>query len=196
MKTILEKDEVISTKSNSTKSKHSGFSLIEVMISALILSTAILGIAGLQIIGMRGTEQSLMKQQAMGIVQNMIERMRSNQAGVIAGNYVLDSSAFNCGQALPNCSGAICSPDQIAIVDQLNLVCGVHAGGGAHTGGVKVTSATDNAMLVNGTLDIACINCAVGDISITIGWTEREIGQEESPLADSLMINTRVVSQP
>lgn len=200
MKTIFKKNNALLSKTKDMKTScQSGYSLIEVMIAAFILSFAILGIASLQMIGLKGTQQSLMKQQAMGIVQNMIERMRANQAGVIAGNYVLDSDSLNCTTtALPDCSAADCNPAQIALADQLNLVCGYGAAPGV-TGGVKITNATDNAILVNGTLDVTCnggagINCSQGDVTITVGWDEREFGKEGPSAPDSLSIDTRIAA--
>lgn len=172
-----------------------GYNLIEVMVAAMILSTAILGIAGLQMIGMKGTQQSLMKQQAMGVVQNMIERMRSNQVGVTNGFYEFTSDSVDCGQALPNCTLG-CSSAQVALVDRLNLVCGTQFGGSVKTGGVRVTSSDDNASLVNGSLDVVCVDCALGDLTITVGWTEREFGEETGGVNETLVINTRVVTKP
>lgn len=195
MNTLLVKNNQIHRLSP-LKSRQRGYNLIEVMVAALILSTALLGIAGLQMIGTKGTQQSLMKQQAMGVVQTIIERMRANQAGVIAGDYALSSTGFNCGQALPNCSTMDCTSAQIALVDKLNVVCGVQAGGGPKTGGVKTASASDNAILVNGKLDIVCRDCTLGDVTVTVGWKEREFGQEAASPDETLIINTRVVTTP
>lgn len=169
-----------------------GYSLIEVMIAAFLLSFSILGVASLQMIGMKGTQQSMMKQQAMSVVHNMIERMRANQAGVIAGDYVLDSSTFDCTQTLPNCSTTNCTSSQIATLDKINIVCGY--GSSPSTGAVKVTSATDNAILVNGTLQVTCVDCSKGDVSLSVGWVEREFGKEEVNVPQSLTLNTRVAA--
>lgn len=191
MKALLVKNQMLKAKTRMRRQL--GYNLVEVMVAALILSTAILGIAGLQMVGMKGTHQSLMKQQAMGVVQNMIERMRANQAGVVAGNYTLDSTGFDCGQTLPNCSIANCNPAQIALMDQLNLVCGKYPGGGPNTGGVKITDATDNPILADGKLNITCRNCVVGDVTITIGWKEMAIA-DETTIADSLSLDTRIAA--
>ena len=176
------------------KKNQKGYSLIEVMIAAFLLSFAILGIASLQIMGMKGTQQSLMKQQAMGVVNNMIERMRANHAGVVAGNYVMDSRTFDCSQTLPSCSTTNCNPAQIALLDKLNIVCGY--GTSPSTGAVKVINASDNAILVDGTFDVVCAgaDCSVGDVSLTVGWTEREFGKEEAGSAESLSLSTRIAA--
>jgi type IV pilus assembly protein PilV len=114
--------------------KQSGFSLIEVMVAALILSTAILGMAGLQMMGMKGTQQSFMKSQAMNIAYNMIELMRANSDGVLASNYVFTSSGIACSTALPACTSN-CSPADVALADKINIVCGYKSSGFPATGG-------------------------------------------------------------
>ena len=184
------------------RKKQTGFSLIEVMVAALILSTAILGVAGLQIVAMKGTQQSYMKQQAMGVVHNMIERMRANRSAVIAKDYLVDSDILDCTTALPNCSTADCTPQKIAEMDHLNLICGAQIGGGNFTNSVKVTNASDNAILTGGTLKVECApvnlaegilaDCASGDVNIMVGWTERQLGDESPPVPDSLKIQTRI----
>lgn len=188
-------------KKNQLLNKQSGFSLIEVMISAVLLSVSILGLLGMQLVSMKGTQESYMKQQAMGIVQNLTERMRANKSAVLAKNYLVDSS-FSCGTALPNCSTSSCNNAQIATMDLLNIVCGSQIGGGAFTGGVKVTNSTDNSVLSEGSVDISCApvnlaagikaDCATGDVVIKVGWTERAVDQHQVVEADSLEVQTRI----
>ena len=171
----LHQTNIVGVRAKS-QSYQSGYSLIEVMIAAFLLSFAILGIAGLQMIGMKGTHQSLMKQQAMGLVQNITERIRSNSANLSA--YEFDSATFNCGSALPDCSTVNCSATQIATVDINNLVCGY--GATSKTSALKASSASDDVILTNGSLKVECVpagNCLSRDIRVTVGWTEREIGQ-------------------
>ncbi len=179
---------------SSQKRRQSGFSLIEVMVAALILSTAILGVAGLQMLGMKGTQQSFMKTQAMGMIHSMTERMRANQMGVVAGNYTLNSAIFHCPTeeaAMPNCSGGDCSSAQIATIDKVAIVCGYSTALGVRTGGVKTTSTNDNVTLANGTMTVACVDCPLGDIRIQIAWDKRAF-DEEAPVPDTIIINTRI----
>lgn len=171
-----------------------GFSLIEVMVAALILSTAILGVAGLQMLGMKGTQQSFMKSQAMGIVQSLTERMRANQAGVIDGDYTLDSTTFDCTATMPSCNTANCDKTQMALYDQFNLVCGYKVGSNPRTGGVKAMSASDNVSIANGTLKVTCNDCAKGDVKITVAWDERAF-DEEATAPDQIIIDTRIGAQ-
>ena len=187
---------------NCFRKKQIGFSLIEVMVSALILSTAILGVLGLQTIGMKGTQQSYMKQQASTAVHNLLERMRANREAVIAKSYLVDSAAFDCTTALPSCLATNCTSQKIAELDYLNLICGAQIGGGNFTNGIKTTTASDNAILTSGTLKVECApqnlgegilaDCASADVNITVGWSERPFGKESTPVSKSLKIQTRI----
>ncbi len=178
--------------------KQSGFSLIEVMIAALVLSIGILGVASLQIIGMKGTQQSHMKQQAVGIIYALTERMRSNRQGVIAGGYLLDSDhPVNCNVE-PNCTTADCSTSDIATFDLHNIVCGYKSGGASYrTGGIVAANVNDIVILSDGDLEVNYPNgAASGDVRIKVQWRERRFGQEHSEEElekSSLVINTRIL---
>ncbi len=210
MKNVSKKLMTISPSfskgSSSSVRKQNGFSLIEVMIAAMILSTALLGISGLQIISMKGTQQSLMKQHAMNVVHNTIERMRANPLGVIAEKYTVDDSAsFSCSTSVPGCRSTNCSAEVIAKKDMLNIICGKYfdtLSNDRFTNGVKTTNDNDKAILSNGTLTIACATanalegikakCASSDVVITVGWIERAFDKETTPVADSIRIQTRI----
>ena len=172
------------------------------MIVALILSIGILGVAGLQIVGMKGTHQSYMKQQAAGIINTLTERMRSNKQGVIGGRYLLDNDVnpVDCSAAALDCTTSSCTATNIASLDLHNIVCGYQAGSTTHkTGGVKASSANDIAILTDGDLDISYPNGpATGDVRIEVQWSERKFGQEQDTVEgviekDSLVINTRIL---
>ena len=182
-------------QNNTSLKKQAGFSLIEIIVAALILSTSILGVAGLQIIGMKGTQQSTMKTQAMGVVQNLTERMRANHKGVIAGRYSLnDSALLKCATKAPNCT-VNCDAKKIAKKDLHNVVCGY--GNTPKTAGVKVTKADDIGILINGTLKVACLagDCSKGDVVITVGWSETAYGDEKVAAdSDSLTLTTRIAA--
>lgn len=185
--------------------KQSGFSLIEVMVATLVLSVGILGVAGLQIVALKSVNQSFMKQQAMSVIQNLTERMRSNRQGVFAGNYVLtDSDSFDCSVASkPDCSTATtnCPSNDLATADLHNLVCGYKTANSLRTGGIRNIGANDISTFLGGKLSVSCTNtgdCRTGNVSIEVNWFERAIGREITStggafgVADSLMINTRI----
>ena len=192
-------NNLLYTKSRNNSSnayaKQSGFSLIEIMVAALVLSIGILGVAGLQIVALKGTQQSSMKQQAASVLQSLTERMHSNKQGVIAGNYHnIDSSTFDC-TVLPDCDGSSsdCTIAEIATVDLHNVICGYKSGSALSTGGVLTNAAGDVSPFVDGELAINCLagDCSAGDIQINIQWSERGF-DTEAVVKDSLLVTTRI----
>ena len=64
-----------------------GFSLVEVMIAMVIFSVGLLGLAGLQSLGMTNNQTAFNRTVAMTQANNMADRMRNNITGVDAGLY-------------------------------------------------------------------------------------------------------------
>ncbi|STX50688.1 pre-pilin leader sequence (pilV) [Legionella busanensis] len=89
-------------------SKQHGFSLLEVLISLIILAVGLLGIAALQARAVRDNHSALLRSTAINQINNMIDRMQSNYAGVNAGAY---NNVSGIG-SLINCT--TCSSTQIA----------------------------------------------------------------------------------
>ncbi len=74
---------------NINKNKNRGISLIEVLVTVLILSFGMLGLAGLQAVSMRGNNTAYERTQATYIANEMIDRMRANRSGALNGDYEL-----------------------------------------------------------------------------------------------------------
>lgn len=93
--------------------KDRGFSLIEVLITVIILAVGLLGIAGLQAMGLRFNQSALLRTQATQLAYDMADRMRTNAQGFSAGNYDLPAST-----AVADCESTTgCTPAQMATND-------------------------------------------------------------------------------
>ena len=66
-----------------------GFTLLEVLIALLVLSIGLLGLAALQTTGLRANQMASMRTLATQFTYDITDRMRSNPAGVAAGDYVI-----------------------------------------------------------------------------------------------------------
>ena len=64
-----------------------GYSLLEVLVSLLVLSVGLLGMAALQTFGLKANHASLERTQATVLIQDIADRMLTNRDGVVAGNY-------------------------------------------------------------------------------------------------------------
>jgi len=70
---------MLNTKYNSNSKKQKGFNLIEVMVSLVIFSIGLLGLAGLQQVGLQQNTTAMQRTQAMSLAYDMLDRMRNNK---------------------------------------------------------------------------------------------------------------------
>jgi len=102
-----------------------GMTLVEVMIALVILSVGLLGLAGLQIHGLRGSSNSNSRVQAIFIASDMAERMHANpvefKTNLAYKSITLNASA--CGTQPTNCDTATanCSSTQLFTFDNFNI---------------------------------------------------------------------------
>ena len=80
-------------------SKQQGFTLLEVLIAVLVLSIGLIGLAGMQMLGVKNNHSATMRSQAVFLAQDISDRMRANIAN--AGSYVVTGT--------PTCV-ALCDP--------------------------------------------------------------------------------------
>jgi type IV pilus assembly protein PilV len=77
--------------------RNAGFSLVEVLISALVLSIGLLGLAGLHVTGMRSNHSAFYRSQATVLSYEIIDRMRANAGQARANAYDVESIAAFTG---------------------------------------------------------------------------------------------------
>ncbi len=93
-----------------------GFSMIEVLVTLLIISLALLGTAGLQAYSMRLSQSSQFRAQAVFLVADLAERMEANREQAVAGTYALATSG--AANALSSaCRVAVCTATALADYD-------------------------------------------------------------------------------
>mgnify|MGYP003681077830 CR=1 FL=1 len=104
-------------------SRQSGTTLMEVLVSLLVLSFGMLGMAGVQGVSLRGNQAAYYRTMATTFSGDIVERMRANMTGVDSGGY--DDVA---GAATASCfTAAGCSSAQMAAQDVLDWTAGVAA---------------------------------------------------------------------
>jgi type IV pilus assembly protein PilV len=72
-----------------------GATMIEVLVSLLILSIGLLGMVGLQTSSLRNTQSAYFRTQATVMAEDIMERMRANPQAVRAGAYHATSGQCN-----------------------------------------------------------------------------------------------------
>ncbi|RTZ64064.1 MAG: type IV pilus modification protein PilV [Aquificaceae bacterium] len=147
-----------------------GFNMLESMIATLVVSVGLLGVAGMQMVAMKGANHAFQQSTASDLMRGLLERMRSNSKGVYAENYNITGSAnYNCSTPLAkDCEDGTttCNAADLAKSDLHRTICGA--------GGLK-------SSLLSSSLSISCQGgagtCATG-IKFKINWNERLLGKE------------------
>ena len=85
----------------------SGMTLVEVLVTAVIISVGLLGVAALQLTSLKSNQESYVRSQAAMLAADLLDRMRANQAGVRANHY--EVAANGTGTA-----GTVAANDLIA----------------------------------------------------------------------------------
>ncbi|HMM46189.1 MAG TPA: type IV pilus modification protein PilV [Candidatus Macondimonas sp.] len=100
-----------------------GFTLIEVLIAIVLLSIGLLGVAGMQLSGLRYHQGAYVRAQATALLGDMADRMRTNPQGVGAGSYngiTINTTTSGWQSSLPadpDCAANACTPAQQANLD-------------------------------------------------------------------------------
>ena len=84
----------------SSSRRQAGATLIEVLVSVVVLAIGLLGAAGLQSSALRNNESSYERTQMTVLAQGMLDAMRNNLAGVDAASY--QNASWTC--SAPSCA--------------------------------------------------------------------------------------------
>ncbi len=98
------------------KAKQTGFSMLEILISLVIIAIAMLGAAGIQLNVLRLNKGSQSRTQAIFLASDMAERMEANKAGAVGGNYSLALTSAS-SVAATDCTAQACDAPTLAAWD-------------------------------------------------------------------------------
>lgn len=119
-----------------------GFLLIEVLVSIVIISIGLLGMAGLHAVAMAKGNSSLIRSKATELGTAMADRIRVNLIASTAGAY--NSLTPGSGLTDPGCISVNCTPAQLAVSDYLEWNTEVASSLPQGAGVVCVTSTPDS----------------------------------------------------
>lgn len=121
--------------------KQNGFSMLEALVTLLIVSLGLLGIAGIIANSLKVNQGAQIRSQASWLANDIIDRMRANRAGALAGSYATAmGTAAACATAVP--TGTVPVQDIAAWKNQ--LACALPAGNGS----IAVNTGTRAATIV------------------------------------------------
>jgi len=164
------------------KQNNSGFSLLEILISLVVLSIGVMGLGGLQIAALKGSNESHFRNEASLLMMDLADRMRANLDAVGAGQYESANAAI-CGTPPAKlCHQTACSSAEMATYDLYSMACRARNS------------------LPQGTVTISCTNndCATAneikkDHTIRIAWKEAKQRGEDMGASGDNTVNDRQV---
>lgn len=173
---------------NSSMSRPSGMILIENLVSLLLISFALLGMAGLIVKTLSREKESVYHSLAAVQAQDIAERMRANKSAFTAGTYVAKLNATNTAPASQSCSAggfgaatapAACTPDKLAEDDAYSWRQWIAASLPGGTGIVCMDDSPDDGT-------IADPACAGGSkVVVKIFWRDKKNGGRASDSTDT-----------
>lgn len=146
--------------------KNNGFTLIEVLVSTVVLSIGLLGLAGLQAGNLKNNQSAYYRSQATQLAYDIADRMRANASA--SGNYLSANMAVAAATQQAACTtvGTACTPAKMAENDLYDL-----------------KSALASALPAGS----ASITAASGVFTVTINWDDNHDGSTNSSDPNFLM---------
>ena len=88
----------------------SGFSLVEVLVSLLVLSAGLLGVGKLILFTTRANDSAYLRSQATALAYTILDSMRANRQTALTGSYAVAYGAYanpgvSCNTVASACSG-------------------------------------------------------------------------------------------
>ena len=167
--------------------KERGMTLIEVLLAIVIFAIGLLGVAALQVAGLRYTKGSQNRSLAIIQAENITERMRANTAAVADGKYVTP----DVSETLPDCLTVECTPAQMAEYDLATWLSDTRQALGAkrYDGALNTDSNVNATVCIDSTPEDGTNGTWACDgngniYAIKIEWLERTTSRE-GKLADN-----------
>ena len=97
-----------------TMRRQNGFTLLEVLVTVVVLAFGLLGLAGLHVVGQRMNDISQIRSQATILANDIMDRMRANPNGVSADGYEITIPSTAPSN---DCQSSSCSATEMAELD-------------------------------------------------------------------------------
>lgn len=154
-----------------------GFTLLEVLVALIILSVGLLGLANLQILGLRSSQGAFQRSQATILAEEMAERMQANVNPIDA--FVdLASDGDNDNDDAYTINSPFADP--MGVVRSTNVNCGIRPApfcSSRYNGGAQVLPPVDCTPAQMATFDFYNLVCGV-DGSLNAGGISAMPGGE------------------
>ncbi len=107
---------ILKPQPSTGRSHQQGFTLIEILVTVVVLAIGLLGLAGLQLTGLKYNHSAYQRSQATIISDDISDRMRANRSVALTGAYDIALGTTPPGSSCEGV-GANCSAAAIAAAD-------------------------------------------------------------------------------
>jgi type IV pilus assembly protein PilV len=132
--------------------RQAGFTLLEILVSLLLIAIGVLGTAGLQALALKMNQGGQLRSQAVVLGIDLIERIEANNVAAMAGGYA--PATYPTSYPM-DCSAAYCSPADLATYDLVEFKSRLQA------------------QLPNASLTVSMTGTGPVTYSVRIDWVER-----------------------
>ncbi len=154
-------------QTNYKKQSQRGFSMIEIMVSTLVISVSVLGMAGTQITSKRAGFEAIQRTAATSLAMDLIERMRSNPEALssyvttgLGGGTITVEPSPDCSYDSTN----TCTIAQLAAHDLWEWEQAID-------GATETRMVEGTPVSVGGLFDpTACVSVVGGAVTVSMAW--------------------------
>lgn len=147
-----------------------GFSLVELMVAVLILAVGLIGLAGLQVAGLRSNQVAYYRSIATQLAYDMTDRMKANVVGVQNGNY------NNGAAGTADCKTSMCTPAELAEYDLATWNAALSSKLPNGKGLVCLPSSTTSAPVIGDSSNQTALCGTSGNVYIIRVWWDDDRG--------------------
>jgi len=183
-------------------SSENGFTMVEVLVATVILLIGLLGVAGMQINGMKGNHNSFLRSQAQQYAYEVVDMMRANRTAATANqadtdaafyttanypnNYNITFAAFNGddGTSFENSAGV--AKTGLVLADLNEWRRGIVGAGNTGSG----LPGGQGQVIVSANADNAAPNIEnTWTVTVTVQWTDGRFADDPTP---SVVVETKL----
>ncbi len=155
------------------KNRQKGFTLVEVLVALVILSIGLLGVAGMQINGMKGNHNAFLRSQGLQYAYEVLDMMRANRTAAISATYTANYSIASDKNPTTEGKTGVALADLLEWRRGLSGASNPSSGLPGGLGAIAVTANADNTWTVN----------------ITVSWSEGRLADDTTP---SVVVETKL----
>jgi type IV pilus assembly protein PilV len=159
-----------------------GFTMIELLVSVVIMSVGVLGMAGLQMLSMQQNRSALLQGEATQLVNDILDRMRANPDTSYDGVDIGDDPVVT-----DSCIGNTCTENEMKDFDVAQWLCAINSvdesDGSTHT--------VCDTFGITGSLPLGSGSVVLtGDIyEVTVQWSDSQKVSDSAGTTRSVVIN-------